>query len=73
MGGSNTLMLESDDTSSMMSDDVEPGIYLPRSRHENHRFGHLPVEMAIYPQGKEPILSIQCSLDYYTPLVCKSY
>ena len=51
MTGSNTFMLESDDTSSMMSDDVEPGIYLPRSRHENHRFAPLPVDMAIYPPG----------------------
>ena len=51
MAGSNTAMLESDDTSSMMSDDVEP-VYLPRSRHDSHRFAPLPVDMAIYPAGK---------------------
>ena len=51
MGGSSQVIMESDDTSSMMtSDEEQPGIYLPnKSRHE--RFA-TPVDMAIYPSGK---------------------
>jgi len=49
--GSSTILAESDDTStSMLSDDFEPGgIQFSRhGRHENHRFAP-PVDMAVYP------------------------
>ena len=54
--GSSTVLAESDDTStSMMSDDFEPGgIQFSRpGRHENHRFAAPPVDMAIYPSGRK--------------------
>ena len=53
--GSSTILAESDDTStSMLSDDFEPGgIQFSRpGRHENHRFAP-PVDMAVYPSGRK--------------------
>ena len=58
--GSSTILAESDDTStSMLSDDFEPGgIQFSRhGRHENHRFAP-PVDMAVYPSGRKIVTYI---------------
>ena len=58
--GSSTILAESDDTStSMLSDDFEPGgIQFSRpGRHENHRFAP-PVDMAVYPSGRKTVASV---------------